>query len=129
MSAKPTPEPWRVKPTDRHKVEGSPFEEGTVVASCWTSSFAPPPDEAAANAARIAACVNACAGIPTEILATDGFSVVEALRHRDALLAAAERIAADMSRHVEHGGHLTDREAESLRLLTEAADTLARSPS
>lgn len=32
-----------------------PFEEGTVVASCWTSSFAPPPGEAAANALLIAA--------------------------------------------------------------------------
>lgn len=62
-----TPGPWRVKPTDRRKVEGTPFEEGTVVASCWTSSFAPPSDEAAANAALIVRAVNSFEALVTAL--------------------------------------------------------------
>lgn len=73
-----------------------------------------------ANALRLAASWNACADIPTEILATDGFSVMEALRQREALLAACERLSADITRYLERGGSLTPTEAESVRLLNEA---------
>jgi len=72
-----------------------------VLASC-NINF---PNDARANARRIVACVNACAGIPTGMLEAAGQSAVIALRQvdelvaeRNALLAALKVIAwnADM---------------------------------
>lgn len=60
---KHSPLPWRVKPTDPMKLECAPFEEGTVTASCWSSSFAPPSAEARANAQFIADAVNSHAAL------------------------------------------------------------------
>lgn len=55
-----TPEPWAVAPEGRfQKVEGN----GYPVAEMWLSD-----GNHKANARRIVACVNACAGLPTEEL-------------------------------------------------------------
>lgn len=68
--AKHTPEPWR------YPVNGSiftPDQSGSrygsvllVNGTAMPSGNHPRSDEADANAARIVACVNACAGIPTK---------------------------------------------------------------
>lgn len=54
METKHSPGPWRVKPLRVAQVECSPFEDGTVVATCYASSFAPPVEESQANARLIA---------------------------------------------------------------------------
>lgn len=61
---KHTPEPYKYR-------SESPFfvldHAGNIVADCYTGAIIG--DEAKANAARIVACVNACAGIDNETLA------------------------------------------------------------
>lgn len=60
-------------------------------------------EEAALNTLRIVACVNACAGIPNEILASSMFrdaikmkaSYIEITRQRDELLATLRDIVSD----------------------------------
>lgn len=63
------------------------------------------------NARRIVACVNACAGIPTELIEEGGFAAVPVITHRevkqqrDKLLAALkvmrERHQIDDSHHAD----------------------------
>ena len=66
MSAKHTAEPWRV--------EGNKLIEGPTpgfgIGSVYASSFGADTAEMEANARRIVAAVNACAGISTEALET-----------------------------------------------------------
>ena len=73
-----TPEPWRVAP-------GADYQSGLTVDAgargyvCDTGLG----DEPLANARRIVACVNACAGIPTEKLTPEVFNVLSlAIRAR-----------------------------------------------
>lgn len=49
-----TPGPWHVS-QDTNVDAGDVHTDGVRVAKCWTSTFAPPPLEAAANARLIAA--------------------------------------------------------------------------
>ena len=77
-----TPEPWQVSGI-RIKIAGRPFlrvgPDGEDVALVCYSDVKPGEHAAShADAARIVACVNACAGIPTERL--EGESVMEALK-------------------------------------------------
>lgn len=57
------------------------------------------------NARRIVACVNACAGIPTELIEQGGFAAVPVATHRevkqqrDDLLAALKEIASMENRY------------------------------
>ena len=96
-----TPEPWRAfnngqgvvgVSTDRSDVCWTRVEEG-----CWLDSNRTI-DTDYENASRIAACVNACAGIPTYQLTAENDNptnlgeVIDAIRdQRDELLAALER--------------------------------------
>lgn len=95
-----TPEPWTYyddrKSTGRIEIVGF----GKTVSRIYLSV----PDEDVANARRIVACVNACAGCLTEVLETApiGFFnstyghpkyLEEITKQRDELLAATEAIA------------------------------------
>lgn len=93
---KHTPEPWAYyddrKSTGRIEIVGL----GKTVSRIYLSV----PDEDVANARRITACVNACAGIPTYQLTAENDNptnlgeVIDAIRNqRDELLAATEAIA------------------------------------
>ena len=79
-----TPEPWAIHPTNPsapndlviHVPGNSPVPYHRYIARIFhpessvpgTTSLAPPPEIAEANARRVVACVNACAGIATEDL-------------------------------------------------------------
>lgn len=104
-----TKEPWAIDPDDRLGMEwnnhivsvANPDRTICFMSHDGTSENI----ECQANARRIVACVNACAGIPTGMLEAAGQSAVIALRpvdelvaERNALLAALKVIAwnADM---------------------------------
>lgn len=97
MKTEHTPEPWRTDaksgfPQDVHDATGN------LVAACSEANFGE------ANARRIVACVNACAGISIESLEAGGIGSILSLgleeqkrgdmaeRERDELLEAAEVI-------------------------------------
>lgn len=91
---KHTPEPWAYyddrKSTGRIEIVGL----GKTVSRIYLSV----PDEDVANARRITACVNACAGIDTELLEiiedndkTLAGVIANVEKQRDELLAALER--------------------------------------
>ena len=60
-----TPEPWTEQSQPRLSVIHGPGGEHIADTGCWRNDEHP---EMRANAARIVACVNACANIPTERL-------------------------------------------------------------
>lgn len=93
---KHTPEPWAYyddrKSTGRIEIVGL----GKTVSRIYLSV----PDEDVANARRIVACVNACAGIDTELLEiiadndkTLAGVIANVEKQRDELLAALEHFA------------------------------------
>lgn len=110
MENKNTPEPWRIgrleHPRDYEVVRETvgPHEvvvdtdEGVYVLAGCNYNF---PQDALANARRIVACVNACAGINTEalehrvhLLKAEDDQIATLTKQRDELLSALERIAA-----------------------------------
>jgi hypothetical protein len=90
-----TPEPWRVEEDEDgvfvagpYGYRGNPDDFRVII----EDAAADPDDpEIMANARRIVACVNACAGIPTEALENDGINAVLAIT--DKLLAIIEAAA------------------------------------
>ena len=78
-----TPEPW--KPAPHYlSILGDPKRDGyddvVIIADCEVrDAAAPPSDQQEANLARIVACVNACAGIPTEQL--QGADLAAVIKH------------------------------------------------
>ena len=100
MKPKHTPEPWHIG------YEGHVMGDLKLVAGCMghQNNFTPNLREInAANAARIVACVNACAGLTDADLealrATDGSNVQQVIdnalsvrQQRDELLAALQRL-------------------------------------
>lgn len=108
MSHTHTPEPWFVADVGEHIAIGIPIEKGCVCRIKNTVSGEGINDEDRANAHRIVACVNACAGIPTDDLneVTEKgmtiFNVCEAAEHglkqRDTLLAALKASRATLER-------------------------------
>ncbi len=97
MKTDHTPEPWRIgtPPPNGEQTIGN--EKGLMVAVATTGHGV----SAEANARRIVACVNACAGISTEALESEGSAVmgwnrtasklIRATKQREELLAALER--------------------------------------
>jgi hypothetical protein len=63
-----TPEPWEVRDGMVIKAVG---DDGAYVAAAVRAPAGHSKEQADANARRIVACVNACAGIPTEDLEGD----------------------------------------------------------
>ena len=88
MKTEHTPEPWKnVKGV--HVVSGE-----KQIARCWVENR--PVSVAHANARRIVACVNACAGIPTEVLERYKLGIIGVdykltKQQRDELLAAIKK--------------------------------------
>lgn len=80
-----TPEPWEV--TDLRYIRQSNEPRHVVARASKMGGME-------ANASRIVACVNACAGISTELLECPGGNVAKVagrlMKQRDALLAALE---------------------------------------
>ncbi len=62
--SKLSPAPWKRGDKTTQVDAGDVHADGVRVAQCWTSSFAPPVDEAAANAEFIAIARNAFDGDP-----------------------------------------------------------------
>lgn len=99
-----SPEPWEYHPcligheSNRYNpIVKSLAGEGHYIARLFSekamtglASNAPPHEEADANAYRIVACVNACAGIPTDELPRIGKYVVLQFIHRLSLIAVNE---------------------------------------
>jgi hypothetical protein len=73
-----TKEPWFVEGSD---VAAMVDQYPTVIADCLNHANAER-FNAEANARRIVACVNACAGIPTELIEEGGFAAVPVVTHR-----------------------------------------------
>lgn len=67
---KHTPEPWVVDERDELSTNFySDDATGSIIGGCQLYGFAPRSlDERKANASRIVACVNACAGVDTDLL-------------------------------------------------------------
>lgn len=93
MKTEHTPEPWRIgtPPPNGEQTIGN--EKGLMVAVATTGHGV----SSRANARRIVACVNACAGLPTEFVeqfdVAGAFQAVHDLeQQRDDLLKAAEAI-------------------------------------
>lgn len=94
MKTEHTPEPWATNGT---RIE-SEHSHGWANDG-WIIAGLEGPD-AEANARRIVACVNVCAGIPTEVLERYKLGVIGVdykltKQQRDKLLAAAEAIEID----------------------------------
>lgn len=101
-----TPEPWRVDSGKDYYTKGLHIcgdadneTNGAGIAGIWDGRDELPESVQEANARRIVACVNACAGIPTVALeklpygvaVLDAFMAVQ--KQRDELLAALTVIA------------------------------------
>ena len=105
MKTEHTPEPWRIGrftgPESYEKVRETcgamdvvvDTDSGPYVLAGCNINF---PNDAKANARRIVACVNACAGLPTEVLERYKLGVIgvdykSTKQQRDELLAALEQ--------------------------------------
>lgn len=112
MKTNHTPEPWRIgeKHPDRIFADRKSVSARERIA--LTAPFACDTDEASArdfaNAARIVACVNACAGIDTDILEslTPG-ALPKLLEQRKRLIEAANRLvsASGVVGNLNHAGN------------------------
>ena len=95
-----TPEPWSVPQpiVDGAGLPFAPVFATTLIAKVYSTALGDT-DQATANARRIVACVNACAGIPIEVLEEGGQGTVTAsmarlTEQRDKLLAVCEELSA-----------------------------------
>ena len=89
MSNKPvmhTNEPWQVdEPT---QIWAPSIGQYVAITDCEPELNLVPREVQEANARRIVSCVNACAGIDTEIIERNANKVSDLLTQRDELLAA-----------------------------------------
>jgi len=75
-----SPEPWKVEPSDEHEGRFEIDHAGYGSVPGCDGLF----EE---DARRIAACVNACAGVPTELIeAVDQKEIISAIGTREAIL-------------------------------------------
>ncbi len=86
-----TPEPWHLgtQLVTNLKICVRLEDGGEYVIADTNWNF---PDDAKANARRIVACVNACAGVPTELLEDNPAPFSRLLEERDELLAALDTL-------------------------------------
>lgn len=112
-----TPEPWEV--TDLRYIRQS-NEPRHVVARASKM------DGMEANARRIVACVNACAGISTELLECPGGNVAKVagrlMKQRDELLAALERLL-EGTMSMPNRGRSTEGKWTTINALTSSVDS------
>ena len=99
MKTEHTPEPWRVEIGEQPETIALLCTSGLAHFELVSDS---PLGDISADASRIVACVNACAGIETELLEilTDNDKTISGLirsieKQRDELLSAAEAIEID----------------------------------
>lgn len=95
---KHTPEPWQAIGS---RADRAIISDGRSIARVWGAiqpDDRPPHDQADANAARIVACVNACAGIPTEEL--EAGCVERLARTTEKLLKTAQHFERQSGRGV-----------------------------
>jgi len=111
MNTKHTPEPWRASKTGRIKTNHENVVFSDTIFTCKDTLH---PDEfeelAIANAKRIVECVNACAGIPSEILTSPSrkhdafFEAIELEAKNKELIALFQQLDDILSR----GGTITE---------------------
>lgn len=100
---KHTPEPWAIDPDDRPNMHWNNHivsEANPNIAICFMAHDGTEQNERGeANARRVVACVNACAGIDTELLEiiadndkTLAGVIANVEKQRDELLAALEKM-------------------------------------
>jgi len=80
-------------------------------------------EPAEANARRIVACVNACAGLPTELIEQGGFAAVPVTTHREVRQQRDQLLAAVRITLAENG-HLADGDNCTLRVLRDAVEAI-----
>lgn len=102
---KHTPEPWAIDPDDRPNMHWNNHivsEANPNIAICFMAHDGTEQNERGeANARRVVACVNACAGIPTEALESgearsvrdELATIAELEKQRDELLAELKSIS------------------------------------
>ena len=100
-----TPEPWTAESQPRLSIIHGPNGEHIADTGCWRDDEHP---EMRANAARIVACVNACAGIPTEQLESGSVAqLIGAAKH-------AERVEREALPKLNWGASVLDANAIDL---------------
>lgn len=120
-----TPEPWieagpsygKPHPVEINSIVPVNIEEGELVEDICTFDHSNNHEQNAANARRIVACVNACAGISTEVLEAPGPGIETAKQivkenelltaQRDSLLSALRALYGWQRAEVEHFGATT----------------------
>ena len=105
-----TPEPWFINADNGTHVIRAGGDKAVTFAS--HSTFAANPKEGAANARRIVACVNACAGIETDIL--------EKIDDNAGILRAADTVASEITKRLQAEARADAAEA----LLKRSADLI-----
>lgn len=112
---KHTPEPWAVYPNEKRVSFGHQHSPHNFVSigSCFSRVTYLPED--AANAARIVACVNACAGIDNEVLLDDG--VRKMREDRDELLKQLTETQQDLELAQASNKRLQQQRAEFITTL------------
>jgi hypothetical protein len=96
-----TPEPWEGKEGD-NKYEYYVNEKGSEYNIAIVCDGVDGMHSAEANAARIVACVNACAGIPTECLGDDDWkTLIAGRKERDALRNSLQSMVEYAEEHAE----------------------------
>ena len=82
------PEPWTFRPEDWFEDDGKQYENEIIAAdkSCVASDMQFYPHVDADSMHRIVACVNACAGVPTEILNDVDKNITHATNGRELTL-------------------------------------------
>lgn len=117
METKHTPEPWGIDPAI-HPNNQVFSESGIVVADCKWTNYEPQVREA--NASRIVACVNACAGL-TEAELGKFIDVRDALKASnlelaEALKALAEKCEQSDDFHIRKGHQMAKARAALAKL-------------
>ena len=94
MTSEHTPEPWKVfKSADGTKLLGVGSAETAMGITDYKGGIWANEDEGIANARRIVACVNACAGIGTDIL--------EKVDDNGGILRAADTVASEITKRLQ----------------------------